>query len=225
VSAAIASTLKGQRGDGGGGIGPEETLVADTAFALKPPSKENKWKGDGTDNLVAGPLGGGDRHRRGYPDAPDRMTFIAAREDDVNLVTDELATVEKKSRIQADHETYVAFGLRRDPGGTGQAHNTNYVAAGLAENQRGEVLETDYAHQLTAGGGKPGQGYGAARTQQGVRRLTPVECERLQGLPDGWTNIGDTPDSRRYAALGDAVTANVTEWIGRRLYAAIKEEQ
>lgn len=48
-----------------------------------------------------------------------------------------------------------------------------------------------------------------------VRRLTPTECERLQGLPDGWTLPG--PDSRRYAALGDAVTATVSEWIGRRI--------
>jgi site-specific DNA-cytosine methylase len=51
----------------------------------------------------------------------------------------------------------------------------------------------------------------------GVRRLTPTECERLQGLPDDWTQLGGTPDSRRYSALGDAVTANVAEWIGRRL--------
>jgi DNA (cytosine-5)-methyltransferase 1 len=51
-----------------------------------------------------------------------------------------------------------------------------------------------------------------------VRRLTPVECERLQGFPDNWTRLDDsTPDSRRYAALGDAVTVNVAEWIGRRL--------
>jgi len=55
----------------------------------------------------------------------------------------------------------------------------------------------------------------------GVRRLTPVECERLQGLPDGWTDVfASVADSRRYSGLGDAVTANVAEWIGRRLYAA-----
>lgn len=51
----------------------------------------------------------------------------------------------------------------------------------------------------------------------GVRRLTPTEAERLQGFPDGWT---DGPDSRRYAALGDAVTVNVAEWIGRRIMRA-----
>lgn len=55
-----------------------------------------------------------------------------------------------------------------------------------------------------------------------VRRLTPTECERLQALPDGWTNPdGTAPDSRRYAALGDAVTASVAEWIGRRIAAEV----
>ncbi len=51
-----------------------------------------------------------------------------------------------------------------------------------------------------------------------VRRLMPVECERLQALPDGWTDFG--ADSRRYAALGDAVTASVAVWIGKRIIAA-----
>lgn len=55
-----------------------------------------------------------------------------------------------------------------------------------------------------------------------VRRLTPVECERLQGFPDGWTDIGTpqkpTADSHRYKQLGNAVTVNVAEWIARRAY-------
>ena len=71
----------------------------------------------------------------------------------------------------------------------------------------------DYAAGLSASG-RHDAVQGAA---VGVRRLTPTECERLQGLPDGWTQLGDTPDSRRYSALGDAVTANVSEWIGGRL--------
>lgn len=51
----------------------------------------------------------------------------------------------------------------------------------------------------------------------GVRRLTPVECERLMSWPDDWTAIdgADTPDSRRYAACGDGVVSNVAEWIAR----------
>jgi DNA (cytosine-5)-methyltransferase 1 len=59
----------------------------------------------------------------------------------------------------------------------------------LSENQRAEVLETPYARQLTTGGGKPGQGYPAARIGSTVRRLTPTETERLQSFPDGWTVI------------------------------------
>jgi site-specific DNA-cytosine methylase len=48
-----------------------------------------------------------------------------------------------------------------------------------------------------------------------VRRLTPKECERLQGFPDSWTE--GQSDSARYKQMGNAVTANVVEWIGKRL--------
>jgi DNA (cytosine-5)-methyltransferase 1 len=48
-----------------------------------------------------------------------------------------------------------------------------------------------------------------------VRRLTPVECERLQGFPDDWT--ADQADSNRYKQMGNAVTVNVIAWIGQRL--------
>ena len=48
-----------------------------------------------------------------------------------------------------------------------------------------------------------------------VRRLTPTECERLQGFPDGWT--ADQADSNRYKQMGNAVTVNVIQWIGARL--------
>lgn len=50
-----------------------------------------------------------------------------------------------------------------------------------------------------------------------VRRLTPVECERLMSWPDDFTAIDgpDTPDSRRYAACGDGVVSNVAEWLAR----------
>lgn len=49
----------------------------------------------------------------------------------------------------------------------------------------------------------------------GVRRLTPTECERLQGFPDGWT--GGFADSVRYKMLGNAVAVPCAEWIGRRI--------
>lgn len=49
----------------------------------------------------------------------------------------------------------------------------------------------------------------------GVRRLTPTECERLQGFPDGWTD--NQSDSARYKQLGNAVAVPVVEWIGKRI--------
>lgn len=53
-------------------------------------------------------------------------------------------------------------------------------------------------------------------SRRGVRRLLPIECERLQGLPDGWTGIEESSDAKRYRAIGNAVAVPVIEWIGRR---------
>ena len=57
-----------------------------------------------------------------------------------------------------------------------------------------------------------------------VRRLTPTECERLQGFPDGWTAIPwkkksaeDCPDGPRYKALGNSMAVNCMAWIGERI--------
>lgn len=62
-----------------------------------------------------------------------------------------------------------------------------------------------------------------------VRRLTPTECERLQGYPDGWTDIGDfvntkgkvskTSDSARYKALGNSIALPQWRWVLKRICA------
>lgn len=51
-----------------------------------------------------------------------------------------------------------------------------------------------------------------------LRFITPIEAERLQGFPDGWTD--GQSDSARYRQMGNAITVNVAEWIGRRIVAA-----
>lgn len=57
-----------------------------------------------------------------------------------------------------------------------------------------------------------------------VRRLTPRECERLQGFPDDWTLVpyrgkpaGECPDGPRYKALGNSMAVPVMRWIGERI--------
>ena len=56
---------------------------------------------------------------------------------------------------------------------------------------------------------------GGVLAKSTVRRLTPTECERLQGFPDGWTE--GQADSHRYKQMGNAVAVPVVEWIINRL--------
>ena len=68
-------------------------------------------------------------------------------------------------------------------------------------------------------GGRP---LPAIATAMQIRRLTPVECERLQGFPDGYTNIpwrnkAESPDGPRYKALGNSMAVPVMRWIGKRI--------
>ena len=61
----------------------------------------------------------------------------------------------------------------------------------------------------------------AVGTATAVRRLTPTECERLQGFPDGWTLVPwrgkQAPDGPRYKALGNSMAVPVMSWIGQRI--------
>jgi DNA (cytosine-5)-methyltransferase 1 len=68
------------------------------------------------------------------------------------------------------------------------------------------------------------QGGTAVMAAMQVRRLTPVECERLQGFPDGYTNIPwrnktESPDGSRYKAMGNSMAVPVMRWIGERIAA------
>ena len=60
-----------------------------------------------------------------------------------------------------------------------------------------------------------GANTGGVKQDMKIRRLTPTECERLQGFPDGWTE--GISDTQRYKCLGNAVTTNVVTWIGQQL--------
>lgn len=57
-----------------------------------------------------------------------------------------------------------------------------------------------------------------------VRRLTPLECERLMGWPDGWTRYAEggreQADTHRYKQIGNGVASPVAEWVGRHIMAA-----
>jgi len=89
-----------------------------------------------------------------------------------------------------------------------------------------KARQVDIAQPLMAGG-PTGGNQGGDYLQQGmaVRRLTPTECERLQGAPDGWTAIPNTrgkpmADGPRYRMLGNSFAVPVIRWIGIRIDAA-----
>ncbi len=106
------------------------------------------------------------------------------------------------------------------------------AAYGVTSKGNGDVFESRELHPtLSTGGGQAGQGYPCTRIASVVRRLTPIECERLQGFPDNFTQIpyrnksaDDCPNGPRYKALGNSMAVNVMAWIGQRVQqaAAIK---
>ena len=94
------------------------------------------------------------------------------------------------------------------PAYTTKLHNTT-------SNQSGKVYE-EYSTSLDRSSPPP-----ALLTAMQVRRLTPVECERLQGFPDNYTDIKakgkPTPDGPRYKSLGNSWAVPVVRWIGSRI--------
>ena len=58
-----------------------------------------------------------------------------------------------------------------------------------------------------------------------IRRLTPLECERLQGFPDGWTDISGASDSARYKALGNSVAIPCVDFVMKCMADAIRESE
>ena len=81
--------------------------------------------------------------------------------------------------------------------------------------------EVDVSKTVDTSGLNPAcnQGGNAVLQQMQVRRLTPKECERLQGFPDGQTNIPYASDTGRYKALGNSFAVPVVRWIGERIQA------
>lgn len=130
-------------------------------------------------------------------------------------------------------EIEVSGALSAEPG----THQQAYVAQPFTIMERGREGGGNLEHRqdgtsnaiLTPNGGRGGMGVGAIADHWQVRRLTPLECERLQGFPDGWTQIDwrkkpadQCPDGPRYKAIGNSMAVNVMRWIGERI--ALAEE-
>ena len=105
-----------------------------------------------------------------------------------------------------------------------QAKNPMAVAqpVAFAQNQLGEVRVGKVTNTLNTNSNASGRNTPMVAQTMQVRRLTPIECERLQGFPDNYTNIPwrkkpESPDGPRYKALGNSMAVPVMRWIGERI--------
>lgn len=117
----------------------------------------------------------------------------------------------------------------KEGGGKGPLVSEDQSLTLATGNDQVLCASADLAGTLRA---NPGSGFrsngtaveGVAISGMQVRRLTPVECERLQGFPDGYTNIPwrgkpESPDGPRYKALGNSWAVPCARWIGERIKA------
>ncbi|TNC93518.1 MAG: DNA (cytosine-5-)-methyltransferase [Stygiobacter sp.] len=125
------------------------------------------------------------------------------------------------------HSLTVAGALAAEPGTKQQTYVAFDCKAGTGFQTINADGVTPTLRAMSAQGRENGGGQLAIQHDMAVRRLTPRECERLQGFSDDYTQIlwrkkaaEDCPDGPRYRALGNSMAVPVMRWIGRRIQAA-----
>lgn len=217
--AATALVASGAGAERPAGIGSEADFLVPILEAGARTASDGYRDGDGIGNpgdpmftlqarhqhAIAGTLGGCS-WERGWADGLDRSgVFVVGR-----------ALTASMERMDASAETLVARPLRANRWGGSDSHGDegNVVTVALASDP---ISQVDRAMPVTGRHGDPG----VVASELFVRRLTPLECERLQGFPDGWTAFGadgkPISDSARYRMLGNAVAVAVARWIGQRI--------
>ena len=157
----------------------------------------------------------------------DQIVFYGNRVDDIRIQGDVINTLQARMGTGGGNMPIVAYPIddgrevekHQNGTGIGEADAPAYTLdtrqhASIAiafDTQFGSNANTfeDQSPTLKASQQPP------SVTGSTVRRLTPMECERLQGFPDGWTD--GQADSHRYKQMGNAVAVPVVEWIVKRL--------
>ena len=110
-----------------------------------------------------------------------------------------------------DYETWVEGGVMPTLNAFDNGDVRTTVIVFHPHYHDGVRVQGDTMNTLTSRMGTGGNNVSGVATSTNVRRLTPVECERLQGFPDNWT--AGQSDSNRYKQMGNAVAVPVVEWI------------
>jgi DNA (cytosine-5)-methyltransferase 1 len=142
--------------------------------------------------------------------------------DGVGVKEDVAYTIEARAEVQAvafvrEVAGTITSNYGKQPDSSDTALGPNIVA--FAQNGRSEVREMSVTGAVAADVGVQQQTY--VKADMAVRRLTPRECERLQGFPDDYTLIEyrgkPAADGPRYKALGNSMARPVMGWIGKRI--------
>lgn len=162
-------------------------------------------------------------------EASEHAATLQDRENRQGGHTHLVAIPLQDARDLAKAQNGLGIGSDGDPSYTLDRTGAQSIAIGV--DVYNGVQTGDVAATVTSATGsyENGGGQVAVATPMVVRRLTPFECERLQGFPDGWTDVGTpekpTADSHRYKQLGNAVTVNVAEWLAHRVAAVLTGQQ
>ena len=128
----------------------------------------------------------------------------------------------RRAQSEFDYETWIADGVVPTLNDFDNKTESRATALILFEATRVDDVRI---HEKVSGTVPTYWGTGGARVPywntNPIRRLTPMECERLQGFPDNWTD--GQADSNRYKQMGNAVAVPVVQWIINRMVGAMNE--
>lgn len=116
----------------------------------------------------------------------------------------------KRAQTNEDNETWKEGGVVPTLNSFDKGDTRATTIVFKPHQQDGARIQTDVINTLTAQMGTGGNNVPMVAKKQ-VRRLTPKECERLQGFPDDWTST--MADSNRYKQMGNAVAVPVVDWL------------
>ena len=120
-------------------------------------------------------------------------------------------TKSRRAQNVDDYETWIEGGVMPTLNSFDNGDVRTTVIVFHPHYHDGARVQGDTMNTLTSRMGTGGNNVSGVATSTDVRRLTPVECERLQGFPDDWTE--GKSDSHRYKQMGNAVAVPVAEWI------------
>lgn len=212
----VAGALAGTGPGGGWRIGPDEAAAGQlVAHSLRGEGFDASEDGTGRGTPiipVAQTLRARDGAKGVDSDCTDTLLPVAFGGNDtrgpIRVAPALTAHGGPTGRLDFESEAFIAFNARQDP-------DVTWARAGSLSASLPQAEAIAIGHN----GGPALEDW----DRWAVRRLTPTECERLQGFPDGYTAVpwrrGIMPDGPRYKMLGNSMACNVMRWIGRRIEA------